>query len=110
MDAVVTDADMQDPELLAELAAITGAPLPRAKPSEISRPTPARDPAALKDRITSKKREALMLKKSGDAQAAVAALREAKEMEAALQAAEAAPTMMPSATVSYTHLTLPTKA
>ena len=63
-----------DPELLAELAAITGAPPPRAKPSEIPRPAPAHDPVALKDRIAKKKREALMLKKSGDAQAAVAAI------------------------------------
>ena len=47
VEVTVTDADMEDPELLAELAALTGGP-PPAKP---------KPPADLAARASSSKRE-----------------------------------------------------
>ena len=78
-DVVVTDADMEDPELLAELYALTGGPPP-------AKPKPPADLAAqranLQDRIAAKKKEAIALK--GDKAACVAAIQEYKAMEAEL--------------------------
>ena len=35
LNVVVTDADMEDPDLLAELAEITGQALPKPKPADL---------------------------------------------------------------------------
>ena len=84
VEVTVTDADMEDPELLAELAALTGGPPP-------AKPKPPADLAAqranLQDRIAAKKKEAMALKGvalKGDKAACQAAIKEYKDMEAEL--------------------------
>ena len=71
VDDDAVDVDDDDPELLAELAALTGAA-----------PAPAKDPAALRAEALALKRQALALKRAGDAAGAVALLRRAKALEA----------------------------
>ena len=76
MDVDFTDADMDDPELLAELAAVMG----HAPPV----PDTAARRARLEAQVKAKRQEALRLK-AFDKTAAVKALREAKTLEAELQ-------------------------
>ena len=84
-----TAADMDDPDLLAELAAITGEQQP---------PTTARvaEPAT-KARVASLKKEALALKKANNIGAAKAKLAEAKRLEAQMAQLAATPPPAPRA-------------
>ena len=90
-DVDVTDADMEDPELLAELAAITGEaprkPKPKPKPNPVANPVPnlAEQKQALEVQLIAKKKEALAFKKEGDKSKAVIAMREAKTIEAGIR-------------------------
>ena len=77
----LTAADMDDPELLAELAAVTGTVMSVA---------PELDEALLRQQIVAKKREALELKKANNLPAAKNALAEAKRLEACLASAQPA--------------------
>ena len=81
----MSDADMLDPELLAELAAVTGGMEP--PPAEPARPSRRE----LEGRIAAAKAQALEAKRSGDKATAVAKLKEAKQLEAELQAFGSAP-------------------
>lgn len=91
-DVTVTDADMEDPELLAELAALTGGGDP---PKPTPKPDLAAQRADLEARIMAKKKEAIRLK--ADKPACAAAMREYKAMEAQLNKlnASAAPPALP---------------
>ena len=74
------DGDMDDPELLAEMALLSGEPAPAPRPA----PPPA---AASEDAIKQVKVEALHAKRAGDMPKAKALLAQAKEMEAQRNAA-----------------------
>ena len=86
----LTEADMNDPELAAELAAVLGESIPtqRHRPAESIHPLPEHGSdwdAALRQQIDAKKKLALQLKAT-DKKAAIHALREAKQLEATLKA------------------------
>ena len=71
----VTAAEMEDPELLAELAAILGEDAPPARGnSEAQR-------KSLVSRIAAKKKEALAKKSAGDKGGALTLLRESKQLD-----------------------------
>ena len=85
-----TAADMDDPDLLAELAAITGEQPPTT--ARVAEP-------ATKARVASLKKEALALKKANNIGAAKAKLAEAKRLEA--QMAQLAATPPPARRLSF---------
>ena len=76
-DVTITAADMEDPVLLAELAAIMG---------EAPPPKPADPRERLAAQAEAKKREALQQKRAGNTAAAGKALREYKALQAQLDA------------------------
>ena len=87
MDSVtLTEADMNDPDLNAELAAVLGESVPSRPAAAARAPEHGSDSeAALRQQISAKKKLALQLRAT-DKPAAMQALREAKQLEAALQA------------------------
>ena len=89
-NVTLTEADMNDPDLAAELAAVLGesVPTPKHRPAEPIHPLPEHGSdwdAALRQQIGAKKKLALQLKAT-DKKAAIHALREAKQLEATLKA------------------------
>ena len=74
-EVFVSAAEMNDPELLAELAAITGG---------AATPPPTLKHEAIEEQIKAKKREAIIFKKASNLPAAKSALAEAKALEARL--------------------------
>jgi hypothetical protein len=79
----LTAADMEDPELLAELAAVLGeAPPPRRRATA----PPPPDQSQLRAQAEAKKQEALRLKRAGDVPGASQALRQYKALQAQLAA------------------------
>lgn len=85
----LTAADMDDPELLAELAAITGEAPPPAR--RATAPAPP-DPSQLRAQAEAKKQEALRLKRAGDIPGASQALRQYKALQTQLAAPRPAAT------------------
>ena len=99
----LTEADMNDPDLAAELAAVLGESIPAPPQRRAAAPPPAEQggdwDAALRQQIGAKKKLALQLKAT-DKKAAMHALREAKALEATLKARP------PPATVAATRETV----
>ena len=89
---------MNDPELNAELLAVLGEsiPTPQRRPAAAARPPDhgSDSDAALRQQIGAKKKLALQLRAT-DKPAAMQALREAKQLEAALKARPPPPTVPP---------------
>ena len=98
MDSVtLTEADMNDPDLNAELAAVLGESVPSRPAAAARAPDHGSDSdAALRQQISAKKKLALQLRAT-DKPAAMQALREAKQLEAALQARPPPPAAPPPA-------------
>ena len=91
MDSVtLTEADMNDPDLNAELAAVLGESVPSRPAAAARAPDHGSDSdAALRQQISAKKKLALQLRatdKPAAIQALREALREAKQLEATLKA------------------------
>eukprot|EP00966_Prymnesium_polylepis_P159674 3690207-Prymnesium_polylepis.1 len=80
---------MEDPELLAELAAVLGEDAPTLRAAK-SPADVAAQRKSLESRVLAKKKQALAQKKAGDMKDATKLLREAKELEAQLQQLPAA--------------------
>ena len=96
-DVNFTEADMDDPDLAAELAAVLGESIPtkqsRAAAAALANHGSDGD-AALRQQIGAKKKLALQLKAT-DKKAAMQAMREAKQLEATLKARPSHPASAP---------------
>ena len=96
----VSAAEMEDPELLAELAAVLGEDAPPARNQPAANSEAKRK--SLMAQIAAKKKEALAKKSAGDKGGALALMRESKQLEAQLAqlGAQGPPAAAPRAAAS----------